>query len=179
MLGSSCSSSTKNGKFKDRQASLEFEMLFQGLTELETQEILSKKDILCKRRSLSWVKWPAKLLLLSQPWSEVTAKFKRCLHIIAERNHNCEISSPAKTSGKPSACLHEKAGFPGWEGWKPPPHLLPNPRKNFGECRQPCAASVSLTQFSFLIFYSILLKRDFMYNNQEIAEVRVFAVRKA
>lgn len=178
-LRSSCSSSTKNGKFKDGQISLEFIMLFQGLTELETQEILSEKDILCKRRSLSWVKWTAELLLLPQPWSELTGKFKSCLHIITERNHIRAISSPAKMFGKPSARLHEKAGFLGREGWKPSPHLLPNPTKNFGKCLQPCAASVLLTQFLFLIFYSILLKRDFMYNNLKIAEVRVFAVRKA
>lgn len=35
------------------------------------------------------------------------------------------------------------------------------------------------TQFLFSIFYSILIKVDFMYNNLKIAEVRVFAVRKA
>lgn len=76
-LPPSCSSSTKIGKFKKRQTSLESEMLFQGLKEPETWEILSLKDTLCKRRGcLRLVNWTENLLLLSQAWSEVTEKFK-------------------------------------------------------------------------------------------------------
>lgn len=45
---SCCSSSKKTEKFKACWTSLELEMLFQGLQEPETQEVLREKDIICK-----------------------------------------------------------------------------------------------------------------------------------
>lgn len=38
--------------------------------------MLSKKDIIYKRRRLRLVNWTANLLLPSQAWSEITEEFK-------------------------------------------------------------------------------------------------------
>lgn len=59
--------------------------------------------------------------------------------------------------------------------------LLPSSYEKFwGMPIAPCIINtIPLTQFLVSVFYSILIKVDFMYNNLRIAEVRVFAGRKA